>query len=100
MISRPPTRFWTLWKKELKVSFPKRKLTDALIERWELAHPNVLIRLRKENFVDLTSDIVFLYERFGIGFTIEKGFYFDEEKFIEIEENALKSRARSLGMSK
>lgn len=95
-----PTRFWKLWKEDLKVSFPKRKLTDALQKRWNIAHPNVLRRLKQEKFVDLTTDILFLYESFGIGYTLEKGFYFDEEKYQQIQEKSLKTRAKQLGLSK
>jgi len=100
MENTQPTKFWKLWKEDLKVSFPKRNLTDALQERWNLAHPNVLARLKNEKFMNLTSDILFLYEQFGIGYTIEKGFYFDDEKFNQIKENKMKRRADSLGMSR
>ena len=100
MISQQPTRFWKLWKEELKVSFPKKRLTDALQVRWKIAHTNVLARLRKEKFMDFTSDIPFLYENYGIGYTIEKGFFYDEEKYREIQESSLKRRAKALGLSK
>jgi hypothetical protein len=100
MILNEPTKFWKLWKEDLKVSFPKRKLTNALQERWNIAHPNVLARLKQEKFMNMTSDIQFMYEQFGIGFTIEKGFYFDEDKYVNIQESSLKRRANKLGLSK
>ena len=95
-----PTPFWKLWKEELKVSFPKKDLTDALQQRWKIAHSNVLTRLKKEKFMDLTSDILFLYEHYGIGYTIERGFFFDDEKYRLIKEQKLNHRARKLGLSK
>lgn len=95
-----PTTFWKLWKEDLKVSFPKKDLTDALQLRWNIAHSNVLTRLKKGKFVDITSDIPFMYEHYGIGYTIEKGFFFDEEKFRQIKELSLQNRARKLGLSK
>lgn len=100
MILHEPTRFWKLWKEDLRVSFPKKRVTDALQERWNITHANVLVRLRQEKFVDMTSDIQFLYDQFGIGFTVESGFYLDEERFSQIRETGLRKRARSLGLSK
>lgn len=95
-----PTRFWKLWKEELKVSFPKKQLTDALQDRWKITHTNVLTRLKKEKFMDLTSDISFLYEHYGIGYTIERGFFYDEEKHATIREQTLRARAQRLGLTK
>lgn len=100
MFSEEPTNFWKLWKEDLKVSFPKKRLTDALQARWKLAHPNVLARLKQEKFRNMAADIKFLNDHFGICFTVERGFYFDEKKFIEIQEEKLKNNAKKLGMSK
>lgn len=100
MILHEPTKFWKLWTEELKVSFPKKKLTNALQERWKLAHPNVLARLKQEKFVNMTTDIKFLYDHFGIGFSVEKGFHFDEIKYESIQHEHLNNLARKLGMSK
>lgn len=100
MILNEPTRFWKLWKEDLRVSFPKKRLTDALQQRWQITHCNVLARLRQEKFVNLSSDVQFLYEKFGIAFSSETGFYLDEEKYSEIQEKGLRKRARSLGLSK
>lgn len=100
MQNTTPTTFWKLWTEELKVSFPKKQLTNALQKRWDLTHPNVIGRLKKEKFPNLTKDIPFLYECYGIGYTIEKGFFFDEEKFKKIQDDRLNSVAKSLGLSK
>jgi hypothetical protein len=95
-----PTRFWKLWKEELKVSFPKKQVTDALQSRWQITHSNVLTRLKKEKFMDLTADIYFLYENYGIGYTIERGFFYDEEKHATVKARQLETRAKKLGLSK
>ena len=100
MESHQPTKFWKLWKEDLKVSFPKKSLTDALVQRWQKAHPNVLARLKKEKFVDFTSDIQFMYENYGLGYTMERGFFFDEEKYKKAVEIGLINKAKKMGMSK
>jgi hypothetical protein len=100
MVSDQPTKFWKLWKEDLKVSFPKKSLTDALQERWKIAHTNVLTRLKKEKFMDLTNDIPFLYENYGIGYTIDRGFFFDEDKYRIIKEMRVKRNADRRGLSK
>lgn len=100
MSNSTPTPFWKLWTEDLKVSFPKRQLVDDLQDRWKITNTNVLGRLKREKFPDLTSDILFMYESYGIGYTIEKGFFFDEEKFQSIQKRKLESTARALGLSK
>lgn len=93
-----PIHFWVLWTEELPVLFQKKRLTDALQKRWGLSYQNVLSRLKKERFPDLISDLQFLYYEHGIGFTIDKGFYFDREKFDEIADRKERELAAKYGL--
>lgn len=99
MHTRKPLSFWDLWTAELKVSFPKKNLKSDLQQRWKIAPNNVIMRLRKGKFPDLTSDIKFMYDHYGIGYSMEEGFFFDEEKFRQIQQENLNARARALGLS-
>jgi len=92
--------FWKMWTEELKVSFNKKSFTDALMERWNLTYPNVITRLKNENFPYMTADIQWMYENFAVGFTIEKGFFFDTEKAVLIEKKSELEAARFFGLSK
>ncbi|HEV7381504.1 MAG TPA: hypothetical protein VGN64_17020 [Dyadobacter sp.] len=89
-----------LIKQELKVSFPRKKMCDELAERWGIAYSNVLHRLYADKLPNFVSDIKWLYEKYGIGFDMKKGFFYDEEKARIIELNEEMEDAALFGMSK
>jgi hypothetical protein len=89
-----------LVKEELKVSFPRKEMCEALAERWGIHYTNVLNRLYTDKLPNFVSDIRFLYDNYAIGFEMKKGFFFDEEKARIIETNREMQDAALFGMSR
>ncbi|GGB98258.1 hypothetical protein GCM10011325_26960 [Dyadobacter sediminis] len=90
-----------MWREDLPGSFPKMKLTKDLEERWGLTFTNVYSRLKKEDFMHLQSDLLFLFNHYGIAFDYKtKGFFLDKRQYDLIRQNEEMEAAQLFGLSK
>ena len=95
------TTFWKMWSNDLPGSFPKRQLMDDFESRWKMAYPNVLARLKKEQFVSLKKDLMFMFENYGIAFDYKgQGFFLDKRQYDLIQDREDMEAAAMYGMTK
>ncbi|MEO6285812.1 MAG: hypothetical protein ABIN80_28555 [Dyadobacter sp.] len=93
--------FWGMWNNDLPGSFPKMKFINELSGRWGISVPNVYARLKNEAFMNLKSDLLFLFNKYGIAFDYkEKGFFLDRRQYDLIKQNEELEGAKMFGLSK
>lgn len=90
-------QFNDFWINDLPAKFPKKKAIKILSERFGVNERSTYRRLIDCNDL-LARDISFLYEHFGICFSIGKGFYLDNRKFEEIQASEEREEAAALGL--
>tara|TARA_R110002124_G_scaffold188267_2_gene355431 strand:+ start:205 stop:504 length:300 start_codon:yes stop_codon:yes gene_type:complete len=94
------TSFWNVWTNEIPSMFPKNEVIEMLSARWNITKPNVYARIKKGNLKNFVADISFLYISYAIGFSTDRGYFFDRQKFDLIQKNEEMLNAQLFNLTK
>lgn len=95
------TTFWKMWSMDLPGSFPKARFRSDFELRWDISWSNIIARLKEEKFMYLKSDLMFMFENYGIAFDYkDKGFFLDQKQFDLIQDREDMEAAAIYGMTK
>jgi len=92
--------FWNVWTQDLPASLSKKEAIEQIKNHWGLSYGPTYRRLRGGMFPNFVKDISFMYQNFGIGFNMDRGFFFDHQQFELINEKEELENARIFNLSK
>jgi methenyltetrahydromethanopterin cyclohydrolase len=92
------TQLSELWNDLLPLKFPKTKCIEALARHLNINKRNVYARILDNKL--LARDVSFLFHYFGIGYTPDRGFYFDQKQYEAIQQREEMENAMMFGLSK
>lgn len=93
--------FWKMWSEHLPGSFPKAQFRSDFELRWNISWSNIIARLKEERFMNLKSDLMFMFENYGIAFDYkDKGFFLDQKQYDLIQDRDIMENAKMFGLTK
>lgn len=92
------TQLSEVWNNLLPTKFPKTKCIEALASHLGIEKRNAYARILENKL--LAKDVNFLFHNFGIAFTNDRGFFFDDNQYNIIQEREGMEEAKLLGLSK
>lgn len=94
------TSLWELWSNVLPAKFKKQEVVESLSARWGVTRENVYRHLKKDTLKNFVHDVSYLHTNFGIGYSMDTGFFFDEKQYSKIQERSDMENARMFNLSK